>query len=172
MYTAVFFFLKVVLHQLLCCQYLCLVRPRCTHRAGYKESTLFLLPAQRMLNPALPEPKRGGLSSSLTNSFLAGGTCSRLMKMLHCALILCSRPAYSRNTARSGRLFCHFGMRALWQTHTFTVTGSDEGHLKYFFFPSFLFFSWDKTFINNKGVGVERPPLLVLHCPGYGACCS
>lgn len=134
-----FFFFFVVLHQLLCCQYLCLVRPRCAHRAGYKESTLFLLPAQRMLNPALPEPKRGGPSSSLTNSFLAGGTCSRLMKMLHRALIPCSRPAYSQNTAPSGRLFCHFGMRALRRTHPFTVAGSDGGHLKYFFHHFFFF---------------------------------
>lgn len=116
------------LHHFTDCQYLCALCPRCIHGAVLGTMnwlSFFSCSEIAESSSAWVESVQQGLSSSLTNSFLASGACSCLMKMLHCSLILCLGPLFPEHSSEWVVILSSFwktGVHTHMRTHSRTKT--------------------------------------------------
>lgn len=116
------------LHHFTDCQYLCALCPRCIHGAVLGTMSwlsFFSCSEIAESSSAWVELVQQGLSSSLTNSFLASGACSCLMKMLHCSLILCLGPLFPEHSSEWVVILSSF-----WKTGAHTCTYKDAQRLR------------------------------------------
>lgn len=99
------------------------------------------------LSFAWAESVQGGLSSSLTNSFLAGGACSCLMKMSHCSLILCLGSLFPEDNSEWVVILSSFLEESM-DTHVHTQANTGSIHLFkiFFYFQCLIIFNcWSEN---------------------------